>query len=63
MVKIRIPGLDHSFSTEGEWVETENYHGLTKYADYVKRTNSKRKTKRVLSPDSGQLPIGEDLAP
>lgn len=63
MVEIRIPGLDHSFSGEGEWVETENYHGLSKYADCVKRLNSKRKAPRVRPQEGDQLPLGEDMAP
>lgn len=62
MIGVRIPGLDHSLSANGEWIETENYHGLTRYADYAKRINSKGKPKGVCSQDSGQLPIREGLA-
>lgn len=62
MVEIRIPGLDHSLSTDGDWVETPNYHGLSKYKDYVKRTNSSRKGKGRSVGDTGALPLWDGMA-
>lgn len=62
MVEIRIPGLDHSLSVEGEWVRDDTYH-IRQY-DYrdPKGLPAKLKIERRSEQNREQLRIGDAMA-
>lgn len=62
MVEIRIPGLDHSLSTEGEWVRDDTL--LPRDYDYrdFKGLAAKRALARSAERTGRQLRFGDSMA-
>lgn len=63
MVKVRIPGLDHSLLEDGSWLPDENFHRLTNERERVKRATAKAERERSRQQDRGVVYIGEIVAP
>lgn len=62
MVQIRIPGLDHSLSDEGEWVPDEAYHRRNYDYRDPKKNTATRKTERQSDELSGVAPLRDLVA-
>ena len=63
MVQIRIPGLDHSLSTDGEWLPDDSFHRRNYDYRYPKNLATKRKAERLSEQTGSYLPIGPHVAP
>lgn len=63
MVQIRIPGLDHSLSMDGEWLPDDSYHRRNYDYRDPKQLATKRKTERLCDQRGDFLPIGSHVAP
>ena len=62
MVEIRIPGLDHSLSTDGEWVADDSYHRRNYDYRDPKNLATRRKAERLSEQAGSYLPIGPHVA-